>query len=145
MIGYRGERVKKAGMAVTDTIRENPVVSTLVGVGVGWLIAHRSEKGLEGLSESVEEILAKAEVPGKSAIRERATKMAGQTREGAQRMGNRAMALARQFGSKAGEQMESTGKLIRKTYEENPGTVILTAVAIAAVAAGIGYWSVREQ
>ncbi|HPL64657.1 MAG TPA: hypothetical protein PK587_12895 [Syntrophales bacterium] len=142
MIGHSGERMMKVGAAVADTIRENPVVSTLVGVGVGWLIAAR-QKGLEGLSESIEEMLEEA--PDKREVREKAADVAERTRESAKKMGSRAMMLARQFGSKTREQMGDTGKYVKKTYEESPGTVILTAAAIAAVAAGIGYWTSREK
>ncbi|PLS78530.1 MAG: hypothetical protein CYG59_18050 [Chloroflexi bacterium] len=42
MVQYAGETVDDVQYTITDTIKQNPIPATLVGIGLGWLFMNRS-------------------------------------------------------------------------------------------------------
>lgn len=112
-----------------ETIRENPVSSALVGLGLGWAIAGGLKKMMGGGGLDWESAREKMEGMGSGEMKEKMQEYAETAKEKADQARYQAM----QWGSQAVEYLK-----------ENPFLVVGAALAIgAAVGLGASYMSSR--
>ncbi|MFB3925401.1 MAG: hypothetical protein ACE14T_05050 [Syntrophales bacterium] len=140
-----GVKMKRFGRGCSGAVRGNPFLATLVGIGIGWLMAGgfngsaRMEAGWRKAGETAGQAKEAAATAG-----EKAGGVAGRTREQIMDLSGRALKYARTFGEKAQEQVSRAGSGLKHMAEEKPGVVVGTAIAIAA-AVGLGYWGIQKS
>lgn len=113
-----------------ETIRENPISSALVGLGIGWALAGGLKKVMEGHDLNWETAREKMEeMGGGGEMKEKMQEYAETAKEKSEQARYQAM----QWGSQAMEYLK-----------ENPFVVVGAALAIgAAVGLGASYMSSR--
>jgi ribosome recycling factor len=105
-----------AGSAAWNTVREHPIPVALAGLGLGWLLTHRSQVQQTGrqISEAREQITG----PMGAA--------ATQVQESAQQIGS-------QIGSQAASQVNRASGALQQALHDNPLAIGAAALAVGAV------------
>lgn len=154
--GEAMEMVQEAGSSVGDVIRENPIPSALVGLGLGWLLMnsgssrsrrsgypyHQSDYSYGIRGQSRDRSLGENVQERTGEVREKAEQMASQTGESVQEAVGQMQATA---GDVAAEVQQRVGEAARQTryqasrVEDRFGEMLRTnplMVGAAAVAVG---------
>ncbi len=107
-----------AGSAAWNTVREHPIPVALAGLGLGWLLTHRS--AVQQTGQHVSE--AREQIAGPMGA------AATQVQETAQQIGS-------QIGSQAATQVNRAGGALQQALHDNPLAVGAAALAVGAVVA----------
>lgn len=143
------ETARETGSGFMNTVKQNPIPTAMVGVGVGWLIA-KAGGGNDGGSYgtygssggSYDDYYGSSGGSSTGQARERAGQMSGQAQERASQMSNQAQeragqmagqaqARASRVGDQAQQQAQRARSGFQRTLRENP-------LALGAAALGIG-------
>jgi len=138
---YSTGKALKIGADLMEVVRENPLLATIVGVGVGWLIATETNGARKA------EILKKKELEAKGfrGASRKFLDLASSACEQAQQIREQAAERAKEFGCSAQKHFQKAGEGIKQMAEEKPVTVAAASLALAA-ALGFGIWGiVRER
>ncbi len=140
---YSHKRALKLGMGLGEAFKGRTLVSTLVGVGMGWLMARGSEEWphekmrekMEEMKEAKKAWLAKKKMEEKA---EESKEYLGEFREQAEKW-------AKDFGAAAAEQYQKACAGVKELAEEKPVALAAASAAVAALI-GLGIWQlVREK
>jgi hypothetical protein len=101
-----------AGSAAWNAAREHPIPVALAGLGLGWLLTHRSQ--IQQTGQQVSEVREQIAGPMGAAV--------GHVQETTQ-----------QIGSQAATQVNRAGSLLQQAIHDNPLAVGAAALAVGAV------------
>jgi hypothetical protein len=133
------ERALKLGAGLIETFKGKTLMSTLVGMGVGWLLA--TEKG----GAQTEDIIkAKvAEIMEAKAGR-KATDYMAEAKDYAREFGAQAEKWAKDFGKTAQDQYRRACTGLKEMAEKKPVTLAAISVGAAAIL-GLGLWQILRE
>lgn len=133
------ERALKLGAGLIETFKGKTLMSTLVGMGVGWLLA--TEKG----STQTEEIIkAKVAEIMKAEAGRKATDYMAEAKDYARELGTQAGKWAKDLGKTAQVKYRQTCSNLKEMAEKKP--VALAAISIGAAAVlGLGLWQILRE
>ncbi len=137
-------KAMKFGMGLGEAFRGNTLISTLVGAGIGWLMAKGAEE--HEMSEGMKEKMAKMMEAKKAWMaKKKGEEGIEEGKEYLKEFKEQAEKWAKEFGSACAEQCKKAYEGVKEIAEEKP---VVLAAASAAVAAliGLGIWQlVREK
>ncbi len=139
---YGTDKGIKLGLGIMEAFKGNPVISALVGMGLGWAIAAGADGShkAEELKEKISEVLEEKGIKGGR----RMSDLMGSTKEYAQEFGEQAGKWAKDFGASAQEQYKKACEGVKEMAEERP--VVLAAVSAGIAAAiGFGIWQLLRE
>ena len=133
------EEAIKLGAGLIETFKGKTLMSTLVGMGIGWLLA--SEKG--GVPKD-DIIKAKVAEILNAKVEKKATEYAEEAKDYAREFGAQAEKWAKDFGKMAQDQYQRACTGLKEMAEEKPVTLAAISVGVAAIL-GLGLWQILRE
>jgi len=133
------DRVVKLGEGMMETFTGSTLVSALVGVGVGWLIATGTNGSHKAAIEKISDILENKDNPKK-----KMEEYAESAKEYAQDVGEQIQNWAKDFGVCTQKQYKRACKGAKELAEKRPGTLAAASLAAAALV-GVGVWQLLRE
>ena len=133
------DSVKGAGSTMWETIKQNPVPATIVGLSVAWLMRKGSSSSNSPSSQTryvryapVQGYQPSGKSGSSGGVQEQAGQMASQARDRAQEMGSQALDQVSRYSDQAQQQARETTDWMQQKLHSNPLAVGAAALAVGS-------------